>query len=424
MSRGSAGRSLLMLGALVTVTAQLGPPLPVAAAAFQSRRVVAVGDIHGSFDGLTAILRETGLIDEDLRWSGGDTVFVQTGDFTDRGPAVRQCMDLLIRLQEEAPRDGGEVIVLLGNHEVMNLVSAWRDVAPPEYEDFVDDDSGRRQDAAWEAWGKVFTERARVAGSLAPVLNDVLREAWEAQYPLGYSERMEAVGPEGTYGKWLRGLPTAARVGDTLFMHAGVSLQYASLSVDELNEQIWDETRRLDETKAEMVRRGLITSNAKIEEVVATARAGLNRILAQHDTASDEGPAGDERVFADSLEADSDFSSWQLLNGEGYLWFRGLALWTEAQAATVAEILSRQEVSHIVVAHTTQLDGVVKARFVGRVFLIDTGMLTEHYGGRPSALEIVDGTFTAIYVGERQRLLEGSLPGSARPPPPEAALLF
>ncbi len=36
---------------------------PIAAAS-QSRRIVAVGDIHGAFDELTSILQEAGLIDK------------------------------------------------------------------------------------------------------------------------------------------------------------------------------------------------------------------------------------------------------------------------------------------------------------------------------------------------------------------------
>ena len=65
-------------------------------------RIVAIADIHGALESFTAILREVSLVDAELRWSGGDTILVQTGDFTDRGPAGRACMDLLMRLQEEA----------------------------------------------------------------------------------------------------------------------------------------------------------------------------------------------------------------------------------------------------------------------------------------------------------------------------------
>ena len=408
-----------MIGALVAATVPVSPASPAPAApiplapplttALSAGRVVAVGDIHGAFDQLTAILRETGLIDETLRWSGGDTILVQTGDFTDRGPRVRECMDLLMRLQGEASRQGGEVIVLLANHEIMNLISALRDTSPHDFEAFVDGDSPARQREAWEAWKRVRAARARTLGYPEPVFTDEVRQSWEEQHPLGFAERMDAFGPEGTYGRWLRELPTAAQIEDTLFMHAGVSLDLAGQDVDDINRQIWNEIERFDSIRRQMVRRQLITSHATIEEMVGAARDERGRIFEQFAPENGRAANNAEVRFAQTLESIINITGWQLLAPEGFLWFRGLALWSDANdAGTVAEILEKQEVSHIVVAHTTQADGTVKARFGGGVFLIDTGMLTERYGGRPSALEIVEGRFTAIYVGEREELLQRS----------------
>ena len=34
-------------------------------------RLIAIGDIHGSYDGITTILRRAGLVDDALKWSGG-----------------------------------------------------------------------------------------------------------------------------------------------------------------------------------------------------------------------------------------------------------------------------------------------------------------------------------------------------------------
>ena len=54
-------------------------------------------------------------------------------------------------------------------------------------------------------------------------------------------------------------------------------------------------------------------------------------------------------------------------------------------------------------------------RFGNRVFFIDTGMLSSYYaGGRPSALEIDGGTFTAIYLDHREVLVgDGALDKAA-----------
>ncbi len=114
-------------------------------------RVVAVGDVHGSLEGLTGILEEAGVIDASRRWIGGSTTLIQQGDLLDRGLHVREVMDLLMRLQHEAPKAGGEVICLLGNHEGMNLLGLARDVNPEVYEAFVDKNSEVRRSDAFSA---------------------------------------------------------------------------------------------------------------------------------------------------------------------------------------------------------------------------------------------------------------------------------
>jgi hypothetical protein len=57
------------------------------AAGAEAQRIVAVGDIHGEFPGLTSILQQAKVIDAQQRWAGGSAVLVQTGDFLDRGPS-------------------------------------------------------------------------------------------------------------------------------------------------------------------------------------------------------------------------------------------------------------------------------------------------------------------------------------------------
>ena len=76
------------------------------------------------------MLSVTGLVDGNLAWSGGDSVLVQTGDLLDWGSGVQQVLDLMMRLQGEARAAGGEVIVLLGDHEVLNILGELRDVSP------------------------------------------------------------------------------------------------------------------------------------------------------------------------------------------------------------------------------------------------------------------------------------------------------
>jgi len=69
---------------------------------------IAVGDIHGNLPALDDILDQ--VLDEAV---GGDTV-VFLGDYIDRGPDSRQCVDAILHFQRQTK---AEVVCLLGNHE-------------------------------------------------------------------------------------------------------------------------------------------------------------------------------------------------------------------------------------------------------------------------------------------------------------------
>jgi hypothetical protein len=90
-NRGTVRHRFLCAGlllaslSLVSLIAAPRPPLaPLQAVDVcniqTTERIVAIGDVHGSFDNFVAILRTAGLIDNRRQWAGGKTVFVQTGD--------------------------------------------------------------------------------------------------------------------------------------------------------------------------------------------------------------------------------------------------------------------------------------------------------------------------------------------------------
>ena len=76
-----------------------------------SRKIFAVGDIHGCYDKLAAMMKI-------LPWrkdEGDLLLFI--GDYIDRGPKSREVVDFLVRLRQQ----GGEFVFLKGNHEKMLL---------------------------------------------------------------------------------------------------------------------------------------------------------------------------------------------------------------------------------------------------------------------------------------------------------------
>lgn len=84
-----------------------------------------IGDVHGHLKKLNKLLRDTHLVDEYYVWTGGQATLWFIGDLVDRGPESIAVLDLVIRLQKEAPQVGGQVACLLGNHELM-MLAAYR----------------------------------------------------------------------------------------------------------------------------------------------------------------------------------------------------------------------------------------------------------------------------------------------------------
>ena len=363
-------------------------------------RIVAIGDIHGAFDPFVQILQSAGLIDASKKWSGGTAVFVQTGDVFDRSAGVKDALDLLMRLEGEASRAGGRVEALLGNHEVMNLVSEFRDVTPDTYAAFADGRSEDRRKRAYDDYLKVAKRREGKGDPIEP------REEWMNTHPPGFLEYADALSPRGKYGKWLRSHKAVARIGRTAFMHAGLRPDPA-LSIDQVNATVAREIATWDDTKAAMVQAQLVTPFCTLKEAVTAAAAELERIAA---AIKEKAPLGDHvtRDFVDRLQALIAIDKSPLFAGDGPLWFRGYAQWPESpeNEAQVTALLKQLDIDRFVTGHTPILPtGRITPRFNQRLVLIDTGMLSTYFkGGRASALEIQDQQLTAIYVDGKDTL--------------------
>ena len=389
----SPRRPALVLAVMVAVFCTATPP---SAAPQPARRMVAVGDIHGAYESLTALLKSAGLIDAEERWSGGSALLVQTGDMLDRGARVRSVLDLLMRLEGEARRAGGRVQIALGNHEVMNLLHDFRDVSPEAFAAFADGRSEDRRDRAYK-------EVVALSKQRTPSAEPPDRAAWMTAHPPGFIEYTEAIGPRGRYGRWLRDRKVAIEEDGTLFMHAGIGPDTPG-SIDDVNREVAREIAAHDNRRAMLVQAEVIRPFFTLDETLAAAIAELQQIAKAIEAKQ---PLGEHvtREYVDALQGLVQLNKSPLITEEGPLWFRGYARWPDEEEPKVVSLLERLGVVRVVCGHTPIVPGGITVRFGGRVILIDTGMLTSTYkGGQASALEIKGTELTAIYTDRREML--------------------
>ena len=305
-------------------------------------RIVSVGDIHGAYDNLVKILQNARLIDEELEWIGGTAHLVQNGDIVDRGPDSRKAMDLLMDLEKKAEKAGGRIHLLIGNHEAMNVVGILDLVSDEEYEAFVDRNSKKLSDKAFErAFGDIRT-KARRAGKTPPLKQTAKQEFLE-KYPLGFIEHRRAFDPKGRYGKWITRHPTAIKINGILFSHGDWSEKFSELDIEEVNETIRKE-----------------------------------------------------------LKGDLPLEGGMAFDEQSPLQYRGFANVSltraaqEVEAPRIQKVLDNLGATRMVVGHTLTA-GVIESRFDGRHISLDVGMLDIYRGGHRIALEIVGDEIRAIH---------------------------
>lgn len=364
--------------------------------------VVAIGDVHGDFDDFVTILQRAGLIDAQHNWTGDRTTLVQVGDLLDRGTKPRAVMDLLMSLEREAPKAGGRVVSLLGNHEMMNLMGDLRYVTVENYAAFADSKSAERQRSAYQEYAKWRSGHPQLLAEL-PQPMELTETEWMERHPVGFIEQREAFSPNGSYGKWLRGHSAVAKIGGVIFLHGGLHPDLVNLKLDAINDRIRDEIKAFDAAKQYLQDEKLILPFFNLQEITAIVQAEL---VAERKSRV---PANEQ--LQARLTQFLGYGDWLSVRVDGPLWFRGYDQWSEEEgAAGIDKLLHAYKAAHIAVGHTVQKGGRIRPRFGSKVFLIDTGMLSSYYpGGRPSALEISGDTkFTADYTDQKVVLLDSA----------------
>jgi hypothetical protein len=390
--------SVLSAGSLLSKPSR-APENPAEEA--QDATLVAIGDVHGDFDAFCAILKRVGLIDAQRQWTGSKSTLVQTGDLIDRGAKGREAMDFLMSLEKTASNAGGQIILLVGNHEIMNLAGDLRYVSTEDYAHYADAESEKRRKAAYRDYAAWRASHADMLAPLQPPVFPATEEEWMAKHPPGFLEHNQAFSPAGIYGKWIRSHPAVSKIGGIVFVHGGIDTALASMRLDQINAQVHDEIEEFDSIKQYLVSRKTVLPFFTLQEIAAAVQAQLHAEQASKKTPEPDSQAKAARIlgFPNSLSMRED----------GPLWFRGYDQWNEEQGSSqVATIMNAYNVKHIVVGHTVQRTARIRSRFSGRVFLIDTGMLSSYWpGGRASALKIHDARkFVAVYPDSEEVLFE------------------
>lgn len=157
----------------------------------EGHRVYAIGDIHGRLDLLDAL--HDRIVQDAAARAANEMTVVYLGDYVDRGPASADVIDTLLG----APLPGFDCVHLLGNHEAYLL-------------DFLEDASVGPN---WFWNGGIQTLESYGVEvesdfALADGLED-LQAALRAALPANHRA-------------FLEGLENYRRIGDYLFVHAGI----------------------------------------------------------------------------------------------------------------------------------------------------------------------------------------------------------
>lgn len=387
--------------------------LAVTASAQGPSRIVAIGDVHGAYPEFVSILQRTGLIDASLNWSGKDVTFVQVGDLLDRGADSRKALDLMMKLEGQAAQAHCKVIPLLGNHEVMDMVGDVRYVSAGEYQAFATDQSEARREKEFETYKKFMTAHAPPGSPFSTID----RDKWMAEHLPGFFELRDAYGPKGDYGRWFRSHDAVAEVGGVIFLHGGLDPDVHYKSIQEINKRAHAELADFDSLWKSLADQGAIWPYLTLDEA-------FKLLQAEYQAGSSGSPSLNPMLQQNIVHYLHDFPHWSIMNPDGPLWYRNLALKPEdaAYKGKLDAMLKSLKAEHIVMGHTVMTQSYsITSRFDGLAFLIDTGMLTFYFHGRPSALEINGGRFTAIYASGEQQVLVSPKTGQTSPAMIQAA---
>ncbi len=261
--------------------------------------LVVLSDIEGNFNTFSGFLLANHIIDSTYNWTFNKGHLVLLGDFVDRGKNVTQVLWLIYKLEQQAKTQGGQVHFILGNHEILN---------------FNGNHKYNRK--------KYIEVAKRISG----------KNTAEEALKFLYSDA-------SILGQWLATKNVIERIGDYIFVHAG-------LSPELLNYHLSLET--------------------------------INTLVRQHYSSQ-------EHIKHRTLQF--------LYSTKGPFWYRGLVQnrsnYKKITPTALDELLNFYTSKHIVIGHTPVHD--ISSDFEGRVIRLDVAHGLSAFSGKTKGLLIENG---------------------------------
>jgi len=155
-------------------------------------KILVLSDMEGNFAAFRKLLLVNNVIDSSFNWTFGEGHVVLIGDFVDRGSQVTELLWLIYSLEDKAKAGCGYLHFVLGNHEIMDMTGDLR----------------------------------------------YLNSKYLQTITLLQMEYQKLFDENSELGRWLRTKNVIEKIGDVLFMHAGISapMNRMDVSVQEINE--------------------------------------------------------------------------------------------------------------------------------------------------------------------------------------------
>ncbi|EKF39537.1 serine/threonine protein phosphatase, putative [Trypanosoma cruzi marinkellei] len=220
-------------------------------------RIIAVGDVHGDTDNFRKILSMAGIIsyssntDKKVLWKPMwdekeielhkrhhtklRSTLIQMGDLIDRGEDDLGVLEMVVSLFEQVKSNhsNDNIVLLLGNHELLNLQEQFYYVHP-------------------ETMGGFLSKTLR-------------RRAFE---------------PGGTFGRFLlENFNVLHFDADTVFVHAGIDQHFASMGVEMLNKQTMQAIREKDYGNPLLGTSGPLWTRKMITDAANGRCTGIQKML-------------------------------------------------------------------------------------------------------------------------------------------------